>query len=216
MKYTLLLVALVLTSAEVLAFAPEVVEPLEPYAPIAITGDPYAQREYLGSLNDFPDMYEVTSETAFTLTLQVRQLAKDTPFPFGLIIIKQNENNGGVTEIGRFNPTETEWTDVSHSALGLSLLQSEVWQQEVEPGTYRIEISTPENNGNYMLVFGDEPTTAGYFETLSHIRTTQAHFGYSVFQMLFSSYVFYPLGILVILFGIFKTWQWRKKTMYVS
>jgi len=32
--------------------------------------------------------------------------------------------------------------------------------------------------------------------------------------MLFSSYLYYPIGIILILFGIFKTWQYRRRIAY--
>jgi hypothetical protein len=193
-----------------------VAEPAQAYDVIKIEGDPYVQREYLGNLADFPDMYEITSAAAFTLTAQIRQRATKEPIPFALILVKQNEDDGGVTEIVRFNQESVSWQPVKRSPLGFGLMQSEVLQQAVEPGTYRIEISTPDNQGDYMLVIGDEETSSGYFESLADINLTQKHFGYSPFRLFLSSYVYYPLGIIVILFGMFKTWQWRKKAIHVS
>lgn len=211
MNKTLFAFLCLLVASDVAAFNPIMAEPPRPYEIIAIEGDPYVQREYLGNLADFPDMYEVSSDVAFTLNVKLQQLAGKDPVPFALIIIRQNDADGGVTEVARFNQEVTTWKTVSHSALGLNLLESDLLQKEVAPGTYRIEVSTPENKGDYLLVIGDEPVSSGYFKTLGDIRETQDHFGYTIFHMFFSSYVYYPLGIILVLFGIFKTWQFRQK-----
>ena len=81
--------------------------------------------------------------------------------------------------------------------------------EDVEPGLYRIEISTPVNEGKFMLQIGNDPVETSYWSQLASVRQTQLFFGYGLFSMLGSSLIFYPLGIILLLFLIYKTWQYR-------
>lgn len=207
----IILTILCVTAFSASAYNPIIAEPEEVYSPIVIEGDPYVQREYLGSLNTFPDMYELTTAVNMTLKLQLRQRDTKQAVPFGLIMVRQNEADGGVAEVVRVNEDLSKWQSYRSSVLGVALLQGAVIETELEPGTYRIEVSTPDNQGNYMLVVGEEVESIGFFRALGHIYVTQQHFGYTPFRMLFSSYVFYPLGIVLVLFGMYRTWVYREK-----
>ena len=208
MKIIVALVVLLASTSFVAAYNPIIAEPSQAYEIIPIEGDPYVQREYLGNLSDFPDMYELTSDVAFTLQVKVRQRANGVA-PFGLIIVRQNEDDGGVTEVVRLNQPLEEWTEVKDSTLGMKFLEGTVLSREVEPGTYRIEVSSPDNKGDYMLIVGDELVRTGFFGTLADVYKVQRHFGYTPFHMLFSNYLYYLLGIIVVSYGIYRTWQYK-------
>lgn len=193
------------------AYNPITAEPAEAYEVILVEGDPYVQREYLGDLEDYPDMYELTTDVAITLKVRLRQRATDEAVPFGLMLVRQNDSDGGVTEVSRLNQPVSQWVNVEESMLGMSFLEGSLIEKEITPGTYRIEVSTPDNLGDYMLIIGDEPVRSGFFASLADIYKTQRHFGYTPLHMLFSSYVYYPLGIIIVIYGIYCTWQYRKK-----
>jgi hypothetical protein len=201
---------LVFIAFPAVAYNPIKAEPKEAYDVIAIEDDPYIQREYLGDLEDFPDMYEFTTDVAIAMKVQLRQRDNKKAQPFGLIIVRQNEDDGGVTEIVRMSEPVSDWNTVKESSLGMKFLEGGLIEKDIAPGTYRIEVSTPDNKGDYMLVVGDEAQSSGFFKALGQIYTTQRHFGYTPFHMLFSSYVYYPIGILVVLYGIYATWQYRR------
>lgn len=208
MRTIVAFVACFLSTSFALAYNPIIAEPSQVYEIIPIEGDPYVQREYLGNLSDFPDMYELTSEVAFTLQLKVRQRVSGD-VPFGLIIVKQNEDDGGVTEVVRLNEPLPEWQTVKENALGMKFLEGTTLLRDVQPGTYRIEVSSPDNKGDYMLVVGDESVRTGFLGTLADVYKVQRHFGYTPFHMLFSSYVYYLLGIFLVTYGIYRTWQYK-------
>ena len=199
------------TAVSVHAYNPIKAEPTEAYDLIAIEGDPYVQREYLGDLADFPDMYELTTDVSVTLKVRLRQRDSDEAVPFGLIMVRQNEDDGGVSEVARINQPVSEWVAVSEPMLGMSFLEGSTIEKEVSPGTYRVEVSTPDNKGDYMLIVGDEPVRSGFFTSFAHIYKTQRHFGFTPLHLLFSSYVYYPLGIILVIYGIYRTWQYRNK-----
>lgn len=209
MKCIVAVAAFFISTSFALAYNPVVAEPSQAYEIIPVEGDPYIQREYLGNLNDFPDMYELTSDVAFTLQVKVRQRASGE-VPFGLIVVRQNEDDGGVTEVVRQSQPLEEWTEAKDSTLGMKFLEGTTLSREVEPGTYRIEVSSPDNKGDYMLVIGDEEVRTGFFGTLADVYTVQRHFGYTPFHMLFSNYIYYLLGIMLVSYGIYRTWQYKK------
>ena len=152
MKKVLPIFLFLLTATYASAYNPIAAEPKEQYAVLTIEGDPYTQREYLGDLEDYPDMYEVTSDVTFDLKVKVRQRATSKPKSFALILVRQNDGDGGVTEVARLNQPVTEWTKVKEPSLGMTFLESSVLEKQLIPGTYRVEISTPDNKGDYIFV----------------------------------------------------------------
>jgi hypothetical protein len=216
MKKVFLVAPLLFVASTALAYSPIVVQPAQPYDIIPVEGDVYVEHQFLGTLEDYPEMFEIKTESAIDLKISVRQLDTDTAVPFGLIMVRQNEGDGGVSEVLRQNEAVSEWTKVSDAVLGMHFLESTPIQKNITPGTYRIEVSTPDNKGAYMLVIGEDPQSNGFFKALAQIYTTQRHFGYTPFHIFFSSYVYYPLGILLVLYGIYRTWRYRKELLHVS
>lgn len=196
----------------VFAYSPEVVDPGRPFDVIAVSGNLQQEQEFLGKLNNFPEMYEVVSQEPFDLTFKIRQGTLNEPEPIGLIAVKVDERGRGVTEIIRLNKPAADWSKFYSKGLGLSFIESDTISVPVEAGTYRIEVSTPNNRGDYLLILGSEPNRAGYFSTLGSVYKTQQHFGYSVFRLIVSPYYFIPL--ILVLTGITIYLQRRRKNIY--
>lgn len=211
MKVFFLLVFFLATASSAFAYNPIAAEPIEAYDVIKIDGDPYIERSYLGDLEDFPDMYELTTDVAIKLRVELKQRSTKKAVPFGLIMVRQNNDDGGVTEIIRQNQPLSQWKEGRNAMLGLTFLGNEVIEKDIIPGTYRIEISTPDNKGQYMLTIGEEPVPSGYFKALMQIAKTQYHFGATPFRLLASSYVYYSLGIVLVLYGIHRTRRYKKE-----
>lgn len=210
MKYLLLLCALFLPIL-VGAFSPTITEIEQPYEIITVDYTAIGPTHYLGELENYPVMYEVTSEEPFVLSASVRQIKSSSePISFSLIAIRKNDRGGGVSEVGRQNFDAAKWTIEKDNKIGLTFWQSELFASEVSAGTYRIEISTPNNQGKYLLAFGAGDETKDYFTTLAGVSRTQQFFGYSFLKLLNSSLVYYPLGILFFLFIIERTWRYRR------
>jgi len=192
------------------AYNPTLNSTIVPYEPQIIDSTISNQAEYLGLLAGDPHMYEFTIGETATLTLQVSQLSADTPIPFSLIAVRENTQNAGVVEVGRLRAKDITWEEKRDGGLGLTLAHSSVFETEIGPGVYRVEVSTPENAGAYMLTVGTMEIPAGYFKTIADVRMVQKFFGISIFGMLLSTYVLYPLGILVLI-GLFY-YTWRNRT----
>jgi hypothetical protein len=194
-----------------LAYNPSINDTVIPYQVYVADSNIEVQAEYLGELTGDPQMYEFTIGADSTLILKVVQLENETAVPFSLIAVKQNNQNAGVVEVGRLKAKDFTWQKQSDRVLGLSFLESPVFEAKIGPGVYRVEVSTPDNFGSYMLLIGAVEAKPGYFKTLGDIHRMQSFFGKTIFHMLLSSYVYYPIGIALLSGLIFYTWRNRKK-----
>lgn len=191
------------------AYNPSINVPALPYAVYMANSDIATQAEYLGELVGDPHMYEFSIGADTKLALTITQLEDEAIIPFSLIAVKQNNQNAGVVEVGRLTAKDVVWSEVANSGLGLNLLASQKFEANITPGIYRVEVSTSENFGRYMLTIGEESADPGYFSTLADVRMIQKFFGASIFALFLSSYVYYPIGIALLLWLFVFTWRRR-------
>jgi hypothetical protein len=209
MRFFFFIVCIIVVPQGAQAYVAEVAEPQAEYAAIAITDDTYKQRTYLGDLEGAPDMYTFTTDVAISIQLQLAQHDNKDAVPFGIIMVRQNDDDGGVTEILRQNQPLEEWTEDHSSFFGFSRRIGGVIEKEILPGTYNIEISTPDNQGVYLLTLGDEPVRTGYFRTVYEIMETQVHLGLVPLRIFLTPFGYIPL--LIVLGG--GAWWYRRRLM---
>ncbi len=187
-----------------------------PYKVVVLETNPEVKQTLLGILAGYPDMYEVVSDSPFTLTLTLKQLeATATPTPFSLIVVQENERRRGVTEIARLNPDPAVgWVKNYDSQLALTLLEAEPVSVALGAGIYRFEISTPENIGRYLVEMGSQSAGSGYFASISRVRLIHDFFDVSAWRLLQSSLIFYPLVSMVLLVLVVLTWWYRDRLPY--
>ena len=190
-----------------LAMPVTVTEQSAPYELVPVESTPGVQSSFVGELTGSPIMYELIADEPFTFTAAVRQLSNKEQQPFSLIVIRQNDRGGGVQEVARMNVDPGEWTRARDGQVGLSFATSPAVSEPVEAGIYRVEVSTPENDGKYQLLLGDLEADLGYMEELRAARTTQAFFGYGFIMMLGSRLVYIPLLLGIVLFGMYRVWH---------
>ena len=194
-----------------------VTEVTEPYQIVPLESPLEEKQAYVGELVDYPLMYEVTTDATTTLSAQLSQRYRGAmPLGLALMVVRSDDRGGGVTEIGRLHPESADWVKRRDKVYGMTFWDSAIFAREVGPGTYRIEVSTPENQGPYLLTIGTNDKDSGYWKTLGQVYTTQQTFGLSFLSMLRSSLVYYPLGILLLLFVIQRTWKYRKSITHVA
>lgn len=201
------------------AFSPIVTEVSVPYQIVSIDEYADSRHDFLGELKDYPIMYEISVDEEADLQVQISQrfVSEAEPIPFSLIVVRKNDRGGGVKEVVRQKLSSEDWAVEKNSMLGMDFWQGPVLSESVQAGTYRIEISTPKNEGRYMLSFGSlDSVDIGFFDSLSSIRTTQKFFGHSFFRMFVSSYVYWPLGIAVLGFLAYRLWFYRKLFTHVD
>jgi hypothetical protein len=189
----------------------------KPYEIIKLESDLDTEQYWLGELVGDPVLYEVEVQSTTTLSAVLRQKYTDEkPIPFAFLLVMKDVNRGGVSEVIRLKSSESDWTKVKDTQFAVDFLESRRVNEVVSPGTYRIEVSTPVNEGKFLLVVGNKEPSSGYFETISNVAKVQGHFGYSSLAFVFSSYVLYPLGIVILLGLIYATWMYRRKIAHVD
>ena len=204
------ILAILAVPALTMAYNPQLNEAIVPYEAKYID-EVNVQTEYLGELKGDPHIYEFSVREATNIKMALMQLESESIIPLSLIIVKENEDQSGVSEIGRLSGGETNWQIVKDSVLGLTFNKSKTFEAELKPGIYRVEVSAADNYGKYVLVIGDQFTKEGYFTTLSDIQVFQTFFGGSRFSVLKSSYVAYPLGLAIIVPIFYLTWRQRDR-----
>ena len=162
----------------------------------------------LGELDGYPIMYEISADKAFTLTVQLAQLPGRSQ-PHSLLVVKQNDRGGGVTTVARMLTEPDLWSRRRDSGLGVTLLESPVITQTVEAGVYRLEVSSPDNTGLFMLRVGDTTPEATYWEKLSAARLVQAWFGLGLVHLLKSQTVYLPIIVLFLVVVAWRGLRWR-------
>lgn len=183
----------------------------QPYDVVTITGNPEERQTVLGELDNAPEMYEIKSDTDFTLTAEIRAVPGSVAQPqFSGIIVRQKEVLG-VEEVARLKATDATWAPVRDSVTGLVYQSGPFWSEKVKAGTYHVEVSTPNNTGKYLLVIGDkDDEAAGYFDTIHAIGMVYDFYGYGAFHMLLSAYIYYPIGIVLVCLLLIATWYWSR------
>ncbi|MBY0538125.1 hypothetical protein K2P47_01860 [Patescibacteria group bacterium] len=210
--YYFALVLPVIFGASVASAFDAVLETVPTQYEVITIQNPETEQLILGELQDFPEMFEIVSENPFILSMEIRGVpdnSLDTAPQLNGIIIKQKEVRG-VEEIARLNAIDSTWALVTDKVTGLRYQAGTFFSEEVEAGTYRIEISSPNNQGKYMLLVGTNTDDNGYFASLADTKLVYQFYGLSTLRMFSSPYVHYPLGILVLIGLIGGTWYWQR------
>lgn len=175
--------------------------------------NPEIEQLLLGELTDAPEMFEIVSEVPFTLTAEIRAIpnTSGTSLPqLSGIIIRQKEIRG-VEEVARLNSSDAPWTALTDPDSGLVYQAGPYFSEPVDAGTYRIEVSNPNNQGKYLLIIGNQKDELGYFESLANIKRVYAFYDLSTIRMISSPYIHYPLGVLLIISAIAGIWYYRRQ-----
>jgi hypothetical protein len=184
---------------------------LTQYEVVTVSGDPKIEQSILGELSGSPEMFEIVSDVEFPLTVEIRAVPNKngTTPDFSGIIIRQKEKRG-VEEVARLKAADAGWNVQTEGATGLRYLAGPFYSEVVPAGTYRIEVSTPENVGKYILVIGTEPEKRGYLANLKTIALTYQFYGLSKIRMFSSPFVHYPIGCFILIGLIGYTWYWQR------
>jgi hypothetical protein len=75
--------------------------------------------------------------------------------------------------VSRHTPASAEWEQFHDWWSGIFWWQAPRLVVEVFPGTYRLEVSSPMNEGKYQLVIGSDKPYQGYLATWQEIRAVR-------------------------------------------
>lgn len=211
MRYFIPLV-LFLTAGVAAAHLPVVVSP-QHVDDITTVEEPEISKAFYGELADFPHTYEIRATSSFMLSVQILEPdIEGAKQNHAGIIVRERESGRGVEEVARLHPEDANWESFYEFAGGDHYLAGPEFQEEVGPGVYRVEVSTPVNEGKYVLVVGYREDFSGidYFETVGRIYEVKQFFGKSIFSMLVSPFVFIPLIVLIVL-GLLGRWVYKRR-----
>ncbi len=201
MRVLLLLLCLFVCSTEsVSAYSVQVHDLAEQYEILTLPGSASEQQIVVGELRDYPHMVELVSDEPFFLTASVRAVPGTSSPQFGGIVVQVLEPRG-VAEVARLKASDATWTEEVDTVSALPYLVGPAFAGEVPAGTYRIEISTPDNTGRYILVIGNDDVPSSYGDTWSSVSTLYDFYGVSKLGMIWTPLVYYPLGIVLLLIG---------------
>ncbi|MEM9336491.1 MAG: hypothetical protein AAGA35_01375 [Patescibacteria group bacterium] len=172
--------------------------------------------QYLGELVGFPDTYQFVLRDPAPFQAHILAYQDGEIDPTFSVILVREKDRGGVTEIMRLKREDGEWIEVTDPDSRIDYLSGEVFEGELEPGVYRLEVSNPENLGQYALWMGTEESGVGYFSSLASIRSAHAFHGYSIFKLFTVSRVYLPLGILLLLGLMYATWRYRNRPLHAD
>lgn len=175
--------------------------------------EPEHSRAFYGELTGFPHTYEIRAEKPFHLFAQILVPDIDSSKNnVSGIIIREVEGSGRVTEVARFLAKDAKWDTVYEPFGGDSYRNGGVFEQDVDRGVYRIEVSTPDNVEKYVLVVGvvEGQDDVGYFETIRRIAEIKTYFGKSKLLTIQSPLVYVPLLILLGM-GLLGVWFYKRK-----
>ncbi len=178
---------------------------------IFIIEDPELSQAFYGQMTGFPHTFEIRSQKPFSLFTQILlpdiESSKNN---VSGIIIKEQPNGGRVIEITRIRAKDGSWDTWYEPFGGDRYRRGLSFEKELEAGTYRIEVSTPDDIEKYVLVVGRrEDMTLGYFELVGRLIEVKKFFEKSPLRVIESPYVYIPTGIIIL--GIWYMWLRMKR-----
>ena len=191
------------------------VEVERPYDPYLLTTDIPWQQTLYGDLQGFPDLFEFTITATSTIPIVLRAIDLDGgESPFSLILVR-DEAQRGVSEVLRLVTREIVWEPYTDRQTKMSYLTAPTITPNLEPGTYRLEVSTPDNEGRYAIVFGENVQRLGYLAAWQTIRSIHDFHGYGAIHMLRTSHAQIPFLIILILLGMAGTWYYARRRRWL-
>lgn len=169
--------------------------------------DVTTEQRLIGTLNDFPHLFEFQLTEPIELYTAVSVLEPVTETT-GMSIILVRELRRGVEDVVRISSDLSTWRAQYDPISGLTLLESQPFSGVLEPGTYRLEVSSLGNTGQYVLALGTEAADQGYFGTLAAAMDMRAALVQSKLGIIELPRVWIPL-LLIGCAGVL--WMLRRK-----
>ncbi len=156
----------------------------------------------IGELANFPHTWEfvVTEKSFFKAQLSVRP---DGNQRSSLILIKEEKR--GVSEVGRRAGKNESWQEYQDDVSELRFTRSNELVAELSPGVYRIEVSSPKNEGQYRLDI-NQTADISYFQSLDQIFALHGYFGSGYLGTIVTWQVYLPIILLV----LSAVWLYRR------
>ncbi len=177
--------------------------------------EPDLSKAFYGDMQNYPQMYEF--RTTDTIHLHVEVLVPDIHSAQNNVsgIILRVRSDGGVKEVARLRAPEASWKSFFEPWGGDSYRRGQSYDGDIEPGLYRIEVSTPDDIGKYVLVVGQKESFSifNYFPLIGKISDVKVFFGKSRLLVIESPLVYVPVLAFGLLGGL---WWYRRRSRVLS
>ena len=167
---------------------------------------------FYSDLTDYPEMYGFSLSATTTVRFSIDAIDHTDRAPGFSGIVVKDKGQDGVREVGRFLANDASWEVYTDSRTQMQYRMGPSKDFTLGPGDYRVEVSTPNNHGRYVLKLG--PATApesGYIQTLREIRSTQLFHGYGVLHVFRTAHVYVPPLIVFVGLGIFVAYRYVRR-----
>lgn len=213
LKKTLVFCVFIALLVPVLTWAhkPFVVEPASSDDYVVVE-DPTISSAYYGELTGYAHTYLIASTEPLLLETEI--LVPDID---GIetnrsgLIVRKREDGRGVEEVARLYPDESSWESYYEPFGGDSYRQGPTFSAEIPPGEYLVEVSTPVNEGKYVLVFGsiEDFSDLSFLELLGRIYEVKKFFDKPTIAVLQSPFYLVPTVVLLVV--AFVAWRFIKR-----
>ncbi len=168
-------------------------------------------QDFFGRLDDYPHTYEFEVKESLPFKAQVfAQDSLEQKNDIGLIIVKAERR--GVSEIGRTDAKTATWESKRSMFYAERFKDGGKLEGTLEPGWYKLEVSAPNNDGVYRLVWGTQRVKHGFFGSVRAVFEVKAFLGHSRLGALLSPVLFVPILLIAALVGFFF-YKKRKRTL---
>ena len=184
----------------------EVFTPTDQFTVGTIT-DIETPQTILGELSRFPHSWQFAVSEPVGVSARLFVTESETE-ALSFILVKREQR--GVSEVGRVTGSDSVWEPYEDPYSRLDLRGSEFLTVTLEPGAYRLEVSSPDNVGAYQLKIGTDEDLS-YREQLQHIFITHRHFTGGIRGAFLTWQVITPLVVLISLLIFF---YWRRRSLH--
>ncbi len=183
----------------------------ESYKDTKFIDNPSQARYFYGDLDGFPHTYAFTLDKTEIVFVQI-QLPdlEDIQNNRGVIVVKKVEH-AGVEEVTRLQPKEATWETYYDYWGGDRYREGVEFSQELSAGDYLVEVSTPINEGKYVLSVGNQSSWS--IRTFAHnflvMHQVKSFFEKPIIFVLLSVY-YWPIVLLLLYLSYLGRKQYLK------
>ncbi len=167
-------------------------------------------QEFFGRLGGYPHTFEftITEDTLFSASIFVpdRAVQKND---ISIIVVK--EERRGVSEVGRTVIKDQSWEQTYDAMLAETFRSGGNIKSQLQSGVYRLEVSSPNNEGKYRVVLGTGKVQRGYFENLHVLFEVKSFLDNSKWSAIKSPLIYVPLLALLLIGVCFYIFKYKRR-----
>lgn len=194
MRTAIIILSLCLVSLPFGASASVITAPADQHSVMHVER-PQTGQEFFGKLTAFPHTYSFSLHETTRFAAHVYMYASGGAKNDATMLLVKEERKG-VSEIGRTDGKDAQWQETRDAILSMDFNDGGSIDTTLEAGSYRLEVSSPDNDALYRLVLNDG-ASASYFSALSTLFAVNTLVGAPAYTAFSSPLVYVPLLVLL-------------------